>query len=842
MLNGVDYVEVVAAPAGGPPTQLRVTFVNPLTVLPDVTQVQVAGGERIPTVAVTAVDATDDPRTALVTLVGSGDLSPYEVRLVRGITDPAPPRWVDPVLAGACFSFGLACASGLPCDDGPVCPPAAGVEPRLDYLARDWESLRTVLLDRMSVLQPDWTQRRPADIRMVIVELLAELGDRASYRLDAIGTEAYIGTARRRISVRRHARLVDYVMSDGRNARAWVALAVPEDVLLTSGGSVPVVPAGTRLLTGGVDAPSLISVGSPAEAAARRAGALDFQALSQLDVVAGAHSAMRFHTWSGARPGLPAGATAATLVGHLPELAPGQVLILVENRDPAGPRKAVEDADPARRQAVRLTAVVATDGTGPLRDELTGTAITEITWHAGDALAFPLTISGEVPTAEGGVAEFADGALALGNVLLADHGRREPPETLGPVPATGRLAFRLAHGPLSQVPRQLIVSALPGGTGTREELVPFDPAGSAASAVDGAPAVILPDLRLHGFAPQDGSPLDGGTGVPWNVQLDLLHSDANRDVVVEVDDDGVAWLRFGREENGVAVNGRPPASGDVLLASYRTGNGTVGNVGAGALRTVLDDGSTIAAALRAVLADPGVPTRVWNPLPARGGTEPESVEQVRQRAPVAFRRQERAVTADDYARRAEQFGSPGPALIQRAVATIRWTGSWHVVVVAVDPIGGEDADPAFLAETRDYLDGYRMAGHDLQVVGARYAALEVGLAVRVAPDHRRDLVRAELGSVMSNRRRPDGSLGLFHPDRLTFGMSVYLGPILAAAQTITGVARVEATRFSRYRLPATDARAGGRIEIGPREIARLDNDPNRPERGRFFLDLLEGGR
>jgi hypothetical protein len=135
-----------------------------------------------------------------------------------------------------------------------------------------------------------------------------------------------------------------------------------------------------------------------------------------------------------------------------------------------------------------------------------------------------------------------------------------------------------------------------------------------------------------------------------------------------------------------------------------------------------------------------------------------------------------------------------------------------------------------------------MAGHDLQVVAAQYAPLEVGLSVHIDPGYRRDQIRAQLLDVMSNRRLPDGQLGLFHPDRLTFGATVYLGPIIAAAQSITGVARVTPTRFSRYRLPGTDARATGRIDIGPQEIARLDNDPSRPELGRFYLDGLEGGR
>ena len=290
VLNGVDYVEVVTPPAGSPATQLRVVFVNPISTIPSPTQIRVVGGDRIPSVQVESVDITDDPGTVLITLAGSGDFSTYTLEMVGGVTDPVPPTWIDPVLASACFTFGLDCLSDLPCDDEPACPAAAVVGPQLDYLARDWESLRVLLLDRMSVLQPNWTQRNAADVRMALIELLAELGDRASYKLDAITTEAYLGTARRRISVRRHARLVDYAMSDGTNARTWVQFALPDDVRLVSGGSVPVIPAGTRLLTGGLDAPCLIPVGSDAEISARRAGAIEFQAMDSLSVVAGVHS------------------------------------------------------------------------------------------------------------------------------------------------------------------------------------------------------------------------------------------------------------------------------------------------------------------------------------------------------------------------------------------------------------------------------------------------------------------------------------------------------------------------------------------------------------------------
>lgn len=818
-LNGIDYVEPVPPAGNGPATEVRVTFVNPLSVAPTPGLFRVAGGDRIPTLRVLAVEPTDDPRSVLVRLAGGSDRSTYTLGLVTSALDDAPPPWVDPVLASVPVRLHLSCLTG--CEEEPGCAPAVAPEPRLDYLARDWESLRAVLLDRLSVLQPDWTVRNPADVRMAMVELLAELGDRAAYQQDVVATEAYLGTARQRISVRRHVRLVGYHMSDGTNARTWVRLVVPEDVAPIRGGAIDVLPVGTRFLTGAADAPVSVVPGGTADWEARRAGAQEFRAMSGLAVVAGAHTAMRFHTWSGSRPCLGVGCTNATLVGHLPDLGPGQVVVIAEHRDPDGPRRTTQDADPTRRQAVRLTQVVTSRGGAPLTDPLTGEPITEITWQSGDALAFPLVVAGERLTDTGGFEVYADGALAHGNVVLADHGA-EHRTVLGPVPDQGPVRFSLPAGPLAQVARR--VSRTP--TGRRIEQ-PFDPAGSAADALTGEQGLALPDVTV----------VDVEDDLPWTVTRDLLSSGTERHVVVEVDDADIGRLRFGRGDDGLPPGGRQPEPGHHLDVTYRTGNGVVGNVGAGAIRTILDD-RRVSAGLQAELER----CRVENPLPAVGGTEPETVEEVRQRAPSAFRVQERAVTAADYADRAATVRRDGRPAVQRATAAIRWTGSWYTVVVAVDPAGGAATDDALLTAVAEHLDLYRMAGHEVRVVPAQYAALEVGLAVHVEPTHRRDLVRAAVLALMSARRMPDGRLGLFHPDRLTFGTSVYLGPLLAGVQEIPGVDRVEATRFSRYRQPGTDARAAGRIEIGPYEIARLDDDPNHPERGRFVLDQLVGGR
>jgi hypothetical protein len=69
---------------------------------------------------------------------------------------------------------------------------------------------------------------------------------------------------------------------------------------------------------------------------------------------------------------------------------------------------------------------------------------------------------------------------------------------------------------------------------------------------------------------------------------------------------------------------------------------------------------------------------------------------------------------------------------------------------------------------------------------------------------------------------------------------VYLSPLYAVAQAVAGVRSVVVTQFQRLDNPSGDALAQGFFPLGRLEIARCDNDPNFPDRGRFRL-VLEGG-
>jgi hypothetical protein len=172
--------------------------------------------------------------------------------------------------------------------------------------------------------------------------------------------------------------------------------------------------------------------------------------------------------------------------------------------------------------------------------------------------------------------------------------------------------------------------------------------------------------------------------------------------------------------------------------------------------------------------------------------------------------------------------------------------------VAIDPRGEAEANHALLEEVERRLDPYRRIGHDLVVVGARYVPLDIGMEVCVRPDYLRGHVKAALLDLFSNRTLPDGRLGFFHPDNLSFGESIYLSRLITTAQATPGVESVVITTLERLHLEVLDRQAEddivppsplqtGVLPIGPLEVARLDNDPNFLENGRLQLEM-RGGR
>jgi predicted phage baseplate assembly protein len=1004
-LNGIDYVEV--------DDSQRVLTVFLIDKAPEhvaASNVRVDGGRRVTGINVVSVRLRHDHDPDVVDRLTvevdrPGDFSTYTLRLVEadahGRPGTAPLAGFDPRYAEVDFHFKAGCPTGLDCAPSAPCPPVTPDEPEISYLAKDYSSFRRLILDRLALVMPGWTETHVPDLGIALVELLAYVGDQLSYYQDAVATEAYLGTARRRVSVRRHGRLVDYLIHEGCNARAWVHLtvqgeaALPPDVSFITDPGVAVRPHDTLDRIAGA-----FEVFRPVGASGQTLRA--------------AHNTIRFYTWGDRDCCLPEGATSATLLdpsappapppnpappadvpdkdqarhghdqahhghrhrgwhgdppphgdhgGHEPPeptpapvrslgLVPGDVLIFEEV---IGPKTgSPDDADPRRRVAVRLTKV--TQAVDTLFDQ----TVVEVEWDDADALPFSFCLStiGPAPNC----LELTDVSVARGNVVLVDHGRpwtappwvvptaeaapagcrgvgdpREPHVTAAPFapqlsagPLTCRVPFpapadvsrrqakelgRLIGRALARVTGYLaaagegerltwqvgVIEALFGAQALREAgLAPVDEgkgrpqegrpkrgqtpqeqakavawllaragrllekkserlaalarrarggyvlgasqvaevgdlidapspdgrlaaglaatdprlAGPASSALAQNPRQAVPQISLFEGA--------GATGPRWCPRPDLLASGPDdRAFVVETDDEGVASLRFGDGNLG-----RAPDAGATLQAFYRVGNGTTGNVGAETISVVVFGRQSTDAILG-----------VRNPLPAAGGVNPEPVDEAKRFAPVAFRdAPARAVTAADYASIASTF--PG---VQRAAATLRWTGSGYFVRVAVDPLGTDALSKELRHSVLEGLQPYRRLGHDLEVVGATYVPVELALTVCVLPDYVRGHVKSAVLALLGDGVSADGTVGFFHPDRLTFGVAVAASKIVALVQGVPGVENVRVDRLRRLGGGPNSVLSRGLLPIGPLEVARLDGDANDPENGVLSL-TLRGGR
>ena len=313
----------------------------------------------------------------------------------------------------------------------------------------------------------------------------------------------------------------------------------------------------------------------------------------------------------------------------------------------------------------------------------------------------------------------------------------------------------------------------------------------------------------------------------WTPVRDLLASHGNsKEFVVEVEADGTTFIRFGD-----AILGARPQSGWKFLALYRIGNGEAGNIGADALAHLVSPTITDAAAVLSVR----------NPLPATGGIAAETIEEVRQNAPSAFRVNERAVTRADWEEIVvrQELADRCGIDVQRVAATPRWTGSWHTMFLTVDRLNAATVDKDFKKKLGKCVERYRMAGEDLEIDAPQYVSLEIEIAVCIEPGYFFSDVKRDLLDVFSDRVLPNNQRGLFHPDNLSFGQPVYLSTLIAAAQAVAGVDSVMIRKFQRQHIDSDDALNSGKLELGRLEIAQLSNDPNFPERGSLTIKAAD---
>jgi predicted phage baseplate assembly protein len=501
-----------------------------------------------------------------------------------------------------------------------------------------------------------------------------------------------------------------------------------------------------------------------------------------------ASDAMSLYDWGNANCCLPKTQFSAALVGDFEQLKSGDYLIFDGS---------------TQRDVVRLTAepqiVQVTSTSSPP----TSVTVTLITWGENTPLNNDYCINST--TVRGNVIPATHGETVFETLrLLSEQDRAVVNAEIAARPAGARIPrqrLTLQHAPLAHLSASTIALGQPLAAATS--------AAIASTSFTSRPPLNISTLQLT---------VDGE---PWQERTSLLESGPNDTVFrVEMDDLGEATVVFGD-----GVFGLRPAETSTVIANYRVGGGSMGNVGADSL----------------VLARPTGPApwlkSVTNPLPATGGRDWESLDHARRVAPASFHQPVVAVSAADYQEAAEAFvDSSGNNVIQRANANFLWTGSWLTVTLTVDPLGTEGLTADLKQQLTDYLNTKRLAGYDIQISGPTYVPVDLALQVSVTAGSQQSDVEQALLLAFSSGTLPDGTKGFFHPDNFTFGDNLFASKIYATAMAVPGVQSVTITELARSHSgqPAQETTlnlAQGFLLAGTDEVIRLDNDRNFPENG-----------
>ncbi len=777
-----------------PPTAMASPLFNGLTA----DQIHIYNEEglvpRKPVTSLTWINGND---VMQLTVATPGDFTLYKLF----IDDPR----LDPYYNDVTFNFKASCPSDLDCKPPDhECPEEEQVDFPVDYLARDFWSYRQALMEFASLRYPGWKDRYAADAGVMLAEVMSALGDEMAYYQDRIAREGYLETATQRRSMRRHSRLVDYHIGNSVGSFAWI------DVQVQPGQS------------------GFVSAGADVWAVSDNGNRIDFEfgtgladALKNNKYFVNASiNTFDCYRWDEDQLCLSVGSTEMYVEGHhAADLAlnqPSRKWILLQT-SPMNP------ARPARAQFVEL--MRATDTTDPV----TTLPITRLEWDEDNATLFEMDMTvlqvhaNILPATAGrtwsyyfitgaditeleepGKSALESKAIIEGRDIVQAIERRGANQSiayLSSLPVTEQQPLVWLRMSGSNVSPEIHVTPLTFSCGVWTEKVPWTWRPSLVG-------VHSSDPQSEDYTLEDG------------IWRRIVRYQRNGEDIVHRDyaSGTGSTIRFGDGEFGLI-----PAEESVFLAHYRTGGGAVSNVGQGAI-TQFDQ------SLSALIE------KVSNPLNAINGTDPETDDEIRQSAPHAFKEiTYRAVRPEDYAAAAERL-----PWVQKAGASLRWTGSWLTVFVTPDPRRAVALTEEWRIDLENQLNRYRQAGREAFVMDPRYADIDLEIEVCVAPEFFRGEVEEGILKALLGKRGLLYKPGFFSADNFTFGTPLERSRVEAAIQDIVGVKAVESILYRRRGVFDWKPFDDFYYDPGKDTIIRVENDLLHPERGTLKIHTHGG--
>ena len=280
----------------------------------------------------------------------------------------------------------------------------------------------------------------------------------------------------------------------------------------------------------------------------------------------------------------------------------------------------------------------------------------------------------------------------------------------------------------------------------------------------------------------------GNVEEEWNVITEPIERFGPNDKVVEVNFfDNVAAFRFGDD-----VTGQTPQSGSSIQFLFRIGGGIRGRIGVGQIDTQLQITPNLPA--NAV-----VPVRFRNISPSNGGTDRETIEQARKRAPRDFALAKSIVTADDYAQSASTFAHPAFGAISKAVATIRTGLNANRVEVFALAEGSDGVPTAPNAGLKTGLETFyanlNVLTDHVIVLDGQIRSVDIEMNVIINRNADASIIKDRVETAITN---------FFDISRWDMGQGLFVSNLIEVIEAIDGVAYVDLFQPADNILPVAE--------------------------------------
>ncbi len=228
--------------------------------------------------------------------------------------------------------------------------------------------------------------------------------------------------------------------------------------------------------------------------------------------------------------------------------------------------------------------------------------------------------------------------------------------------------------------------------------------------------------------------------------------------IVRQDDESETIITFGDGERGQRV----PTGKDNIVASYRFGAGE-----ASPPAEIINQIAKPAKGLRSVK----------NPLPAYGGSDAESADQMREYAPKSILTLGRAVSMQDM----EAVGLAVPG-VRKVQSEWRWDGEMQQPVAKIWFIGDAQLKSTISKRLRSVTD----PSTPIQVVQAIAVEAHLDMDVGIDKRYKEENVLAEIFELFLGDKN-----GLLLPEQLNIGKPLFRSFIFGAVLSVEGVTNVQ---------------------------------------------------